>query len=297
MDKTVLNLKKFQKSIDRALDIYLRPEPGHPRLIYNAMRYSIFAGGKRLRPALMLMSARVFGMKRNRAMPFACAAEMIHTYSLIHDDLPAMDDDDTRRGRPSCHKKFGEAAAILAGDGLLTKAFEIMLLSAVKESIKTRYAVKAAYMLSRAAGVSGMIGGQTADMINEGKKASPAGVEYIHRHKTGALISASVLAGAVIAGAGVSDIKNMKKYSERTGFAFQITDDILDITADEKMLGKTKGKDAAAGKATYPLLYGVEGSRQKAEKLISEAKKDLGRIKKDTKILEDLADYIVCRTY
>ncbi|HDT14842.1 MAG TPA: polyprenyl synthetase family protein [Firmicutes bacterium] len=297
MKNTVLKLKSFQKSIDKSLDRYLAPEPGHPALIYRAMRYSVFAGGKRLRPALLLLSAGVFGMTRQKAMPFACALEMIHTYSLIHDDLPAMDNDDMRRGRPTCHKKFGEAAAILAGDGLLTKAFEIMMLPALKQAISPERAAAAAYMIARAAGAAGMVGGQTADMENEGGKITKGALEYIHRHKTGALISASVMSGTIIAGAGSTEKKYMKKYSENIGLAFQITDDILDITADEKKLGKTKGKDAAAGKMTYPALYGPEISRKKAEELIITAKKNLDKIKKDTKSLEDLADYITARTY
>lgn len=280
---------------DSALKVYLKGQKRHPARIYKAMQYSVFAGGKRLRPVLCLMAAKACGLSYKDALPAACALEMIHTYSLIHDDLPAMDDDDLRRGRPTCHKKFDEATAILAGDALLTKAFETVLsASANKKTHKT--ALAAAMEIAKGAGAEGMVGGQMADIENEGKKHTKKALFYIHGHKTGSLITASVVSGAVLAGAGPEKIKLFRAFGEKIGLAFQIADDILDETGDEKKMGKKLRKDSGAGKLTWPAVFGLENSRKKAYKLLFEAKEILGKID-NTAGLFALADLFVNRTH
>lgn len=296
-------VKKLRAMTDRALLKYLSPKRPCPPVLFEAMRYSIFAGGKRLRPVLALLTARALGTDIRKALPAACAVEMIHTYSLIHDDLPAMDDDDMRRGKPTSHKKFGEANAILAGDALLTMAFEI--LSQPVKGVKPSDSMRAALAVAKGAGATGMVAGQAMDIINEGKKVSRSAVEYTHACKTGALITAAVLAGAHCAGASPAQVSAFKLFSARLGLAFQIIDDILDVTSDSKTLGKKAGKDKKAGKATYPAMYGLEKSRKMAQKLTLEAKSILYRIDKSSgnkkarqyNGLLYLADYFVKRTY
>lgn len=290
-------LSVLQRMIERNLEKYIVYKEPHPKRIYDAMRYSLMAGGKRLRPAMFLMTAKICGLSYKNAMPAACSLEMIHTYSLIHDDLPAMDNDDLRRGKPTNHKKFDEATAVLAGDALLTRAFEILLAPAKKSAVKTKNAAAAAGIIAKAAGSRGMIGGQMADMIYEKKKADKKALDYIHRHKTGALITASVEAAAVLAGDKPANIRNFRKYGEKIGLAFQIIDDILDRTGDPERLGKTKGKDKKSGKTTYLSLYGMETSAKEASKLILEAKKYLSKINRNTEKLEKLAEYFISRTY
>jgi len=291
-----LLLEKLSGLINKVLDKFL-PEAGYPKILYKAMRYSLLAGGKRLRPALCLLSAKACGLTYNDAMPFAAAIEMIHTYSLIHDDLPAMDNDDFRRGMPTSHKKFSEAVAILAGDALLTKAFELMMSCANNKKIKKENIIIAACKVAKASGSEGMIGGQIVDIESEKKKVSKQTLKYLHEHKTGALITASIMAGVMLAGADKRISGLFRQFGEKIGLAFQIADDILDVAGDEKKLGKKAGKDAKAGKATYPGLYGLEESRRIAEKLVDDAIEILTKIKKKTGELSQVAKFIISRAY
>jgi geranylgeranyl diphosphate synthase type II len=261
------------------------------------MRYSLLGTGKRLRPILVLASGEALGGSVDELMPAACAIEMIHCYSLIHDDLPAMDNDDLRRGRPTCHKAFGEAIAILAGDALLTRAFEV-LASIETEGGEPDYAkqVRVIREVSAAAGtVEALIGGQVADIENEKKQVSDATLEYIHRSKTGAMIRASVVVGGIIAGASESQIEKLSDYGARIGLAFQVADDILDVTSTSEQLGKTPGKDQAALKATYPAIHGIPASEARAEQLVKEAIRIISGLEADTAILQAIARFIIER--
>ena len=290
-------LSRLKARLDKQLLKYLRSKNEFPRVIYEAVRYSAAAGGKRIRPVLMLLAGRACGLSDAGIMPAACAIEMIHTYSLIHDDLPAMDDDDMRRGRPTSHKKFGEANAILAGDALLTKAFEVFMLCAETGEIRPEAVIKAAAMLANAAGIDGMVGGQAADILFEGKSAGKKQLSLIHSRKTGALIKAAVSIPAVLSEKQAGNIRLWAAFGEKIGLAFQVADDILDVTGESAGLGKTAGKDAKAGKATYPAVYGLEASRKIAAKLALEAKEILCKINGDTAALSRVVDYIVGRTY
>ena len=292
--------EKWRKEVDRALHQLLPKESQEPRIIHKAMRYSIFAGGKRLRPILTVAAAEACGLSGRNVLPQACALEMIHTYSLIHDDLPAMDDDDLRRGRPTSHKVFGEAIAILAGDALLTHAFKL----ASKNGKIPSFAIpKAVEAIAVGAGTEGMVGGQVMDIEMEGgkwKKIHPkrrgAVLRTIHENKTAALITASLLSGALLAQARARQLKSLKEYGTALGLAFQVADDILDVTADKKLLGK-KGSDAANKKLTYASLYGLEKARRMARELSDRAKRSLKIFGKRGWVLNDLADYVVERAY
>ncbi len=289
-------IKNLIKQVDKNLKKHLERPAGHPPKIYRAMKYSVFAGGKRIRPVLFLLSARACGTAPSAVMPVACAFEFIHTYSLIHDDLPAMDDDDYRRGKLSSHKKFGEAEAILAGDALLTLAFEAALKTAGRKKTRDSDLIAAVSVMARAAGAGGMVGGQAADISNESKKITAGSLDFIHRKKTGALIAAATEAGALISGKKGKKASAFRKTGQKLGLAFQIIDDILDVTGDEKKLGKRTGKDTGAGKATYPGFYGLEYSRNKARGLINGAKSLIRENGKNTRPLLNLADYFVERT-
>jgi geranylgeranyl diphosphate synthase type II len=280
--------------IDRALDRFLPRATAKPRTIHKAMRYSLFAGGKRLRPALTLAAAEACGGEASRALPAACAVECIHTYSLIHDDLPCMDDDDLRRGRPTSHKVFGEGIAVLAGDGLLTIAFEIL-----SQAVETpRYKMAALIReLSIASGSQWLIGGQVADLEGEGKKITGAELKYIHRCKTAALLTASIRLGAMSANAGPARLKNLTDFGQALGLAFQVIDDILDVTQTTEKLGKTAGKDVAATKATYPAIFGLERSREEAHRLTHAARVALKPFGKNAATLLAFADYLLMRDY
>jgi len=281
--------------VDQALDRCLPKEEGPAGEVMRAMRYSVFAGGKRVRPILCLAACEAMGGDIERALPVACALECIHTYSLIHDDLPAMDDDDYRRGVPTCHKVFGEAMAILAGDGLLTFAFQ--LLSGVSHNAGRRKSnsLEATQVIARAVGVHGMVGGQVVDMASEGKDADAGTVRYIHTHKTAALIDASIQAGALIAGGRRNKIESLGRYGEALGLAFQVVDDILDIEGDPKKMGKATGSDIRKKKATYPSVYGLEESRTIAKKLIEEAIDSLRWFGAEAEPLRAIAHYILDR--
>jgi len=261
----------------------------------EAMRYSLFAGGKRVRPILCIASCEAVGGDSKDVLPAAIALECIHTYSLIHDDLPAMDDDELRRGRPTCHKKFGEAIAILAGDGLLTYAFELMTHPSSLQEQNPTLVSRAIQILARAAGVHGMVGGQTADILMEGKDVDGHVLNYIHEKKTGALIEASVELGGVLAGAPDSDISRLKNYGKALGLAFQIVDDILDIEGDEKVIGKPVGSDLKKSKATYPAIHGLDAAKKRALSLRDQALEALESFDEKAEPLRAIAKYVVDR--
>ncbi len=290
-------LKDRRQRVDAALDHYLPAEDTLPERLHQAVRYSVFAGGKRLRPILMLAACEAVGGDVERVLPAACAMEMIHTYSLIHDDLPAMDDDDFRRGRPTCHKVYGDAMAILAGDALLTEAF--ILLSGMVGG--TPHAAescrKAMHIVARCAGSMGMVGGQVVDMESEGKEIDLPTLEYIHTHKTGALILASVQVGALLGGVDEKAYHALTRYAEAAGLAFQVADDILDIVGDQALLGKDVGSDEARGKATYPALLGLPGARQRARELRNLALDSLAEFGTAAEPLRQIAHYIVDRSF
>jgi geranylgeranyl diphosphate synthase type II len=284
-------LNAGRQRVEAALDAALGPE--RPESLREAMRYSLLAGGKRLRPILCLASCELAGGDAELALPTAAALEMIHTMSLIHDDLPAMDNDDLRRGRPTNHKVYGEATAILAGDALLTRAFEMVALRSPGVAPERLLAVIGE--LSLAAGAPGLVGGQIVDLASEGIEVDLDTLEYIHLHKTGALLQASVLSGALIGGAPSDLLESLRIYSRAIGLAFQIIDDILDLTASSEVLGKTAGKDLTADKTTYPKLLGLEESRRRAEGLVQEACDALQPWQEQAKPLLALAGYITAR--
>ena len=280
--------------VNRALDSLVPDESLPPQTLHRAMRYSLMAGGKRLRPVLVLTAGEALGATAGDLMPAACAVEMIHTYSLIHDDLPAMDDDDLRRGRPTCHKAFGEAIAILAGDALLTQAF-IVLSSSAPAGDQNRQ-VQVIRELATAAGtVEALIGGQVADIEGENRAVDAAALEYIHRSKTGALIKASVVIGGIIAGASPDQLSVLGRYGEKIGLAFQVADDILDVTSTSEAMGKTPGKDLAAQKATYPAIHGLDASRAHASELVESAISAAGQLGPAAYRLQQIAKFIIAR--
>jgi geranylgeranyl diphosphate synthase type II len=279
-------------AVNAALDRLMPGENAQPPSIHRAMRYSVQAGGKRVRPILCLESARIFTADVASVLPVACALEFIHTYSLIHDDLPALDNDDLRRGKPTCHKKFGEAAAILAGDALLTLAFETIANAPIEPA---RRVAILSHVAASAGTVDGMVGGQVADIEAEGRAIQPAELEYIHRSKTAALIRASVVAGAIAGGAEDEDVARLKRFGETIGWAFQVVDDILDVEESSAALGKTAGKDVAQKKATYPSLYGLEKSRQFAKELETRAMAEIEPCGSRAARLRELAELIVHR--
>ncbi len=268
----------------------------YPEKIYEAMRYSLLAGGKRLRPILCLATCELVGGTLEMAMPTACALEMIHTMSLIHDDLPAMDNDDYRRGKLTNHKVYGEDIAILAGDGLLSYAFEFV--AAQTQNVPAQRVLQVIAHLGRAVGAMGLVGGQVVDLESEGKPdITEETLTFIHTHKTGALLEACVVCGGMLAGASESDLKRLSQYAQNIGLAFQIVDDILDITATQEELGKTAGKDIQAQKATYPSLWGLEESRATAQKLIDQAQAELATYGEAATPLLAIADFIVNRSH
>ena len=281
---------QVESALDRSLPVI------YPEKIYDAMRYSLLAGGKRLRPILCLATCELTGGTIDMAMPTACALEMIHTMSLIHDDLPAMDNDDYRRGKLTNHKVFGEDVAILAGDGLLAYAFEHVAIET--QNVPAARILKVVAMLGRAVGAAGLVGGQVVDLDCEGKTdVSLETLNFIHNHKTAALLEASVTSGAVLAGASEEDLQRLLRYAQNIGLAFQIVDDILDITSTQEELGKTAGKDLTAQKATYPSIWGLEESRRQAERLVNEAKVELAPFGGKAAALVAIADFITARTH
>lgn len=294
----MVNLPKYlnarQEEIDRALDRFLPKASAKPETIHRAMRYSLFAGGKRLRPILCLAAAEACAGLTTSALPLACALECIHTYSLIHDDLPSMDNDDFRRGRATCHKVFGDGIAVLAGDALLTIAFEI----AAQADGWPRYDLRAIFReISVAAGSRRLIAGQVADLEGEGKRINRAQLRYIHENKTAALLTTSVRLGAMSANAKPMQLRAINDFGRALGLAFQVIDDILDVTQTSEKLGKSAGKDAAAHKATYPSVLGLEKSRAEAGRLTRQAHTALRPLGKRAETLRALANYLLEREY
>ncbi len=279
--------------IDDALDRYLERKDGVPDKIYQGMRYSVFAGGKRLRPILAVGGCELCGGRIEDVLPVACAIELIHTYSLVHDDLPALDNDDYRRGKLTSHKVFGEALAILAGDALLNTAYEIMLETLDKGE---RY-LRAVKLIARSAGVQGMIGGQVIDLEYENKETGLAILKEMHAKKTGALINASILSGALIGGCSQEEYGHLREFGSRLGLAFQIRDDILDVIGDEDVMGKKTGSDAANKKSTYVTVMGLGKSKEMVRILAGEAKGYLKPFAGRAEFFVQLTDYLVNREY
>ena len=287
-------LKSRQRKIDRALERYLPGKNTRPPTIHKAMRYSLFAGGKRLRPILCLAAAEACDGEIDNALPLACALECIHTYSLVHDDLPSMDNDDFRRGRPTCHKVFGDGIAVLAGDALLTIAFEIVS----RAKFPSRYNLSILLReVAVAAGSRKLIAGQVADLEAEGRKIDMVGLRYIHENKTAAILTTSVRLGAMSAGANPKQLEAITKFGRALGLAFQIIDDILDVTQTTEKLGKSAGKDVAAKKATYPAVIGLEKSRLEAKRLTRRAHNALSIFNEKADALHALGDYLLEREY
>jgi len=289
---TYLDERRIQveAALDRSLPIT------YPEKIYEAMRYSLLAGGKRLRPILCLATCELAGGTLEMAMPTACALEMIHTMSLIHDDLPAMDNDDYRRGKLTNHKVYGEDIAILAGDGLLAYAFEYV--AAQTQDVPPQKVLQVIARLAKAVGASGLVGGQVVDLESEGNSdIQEETLTFIHTHKTGALLEACVVCGGILAGATDGELERLSRYAQNIGLAFQIVDDILDITATQEELGKTAGKDLVAQKATYPSLWGLEVSKAKAQNLVDAASSELEPFGERAQALVGIANFITTRTH
>lgn len=279
--------------IEATLDALLPVKTQNPGVLYDSMRYSIFAGGKRLRPALTLATVEALGGDVEAALPVASTLEMIHTYSLIHDDLPCMDDDDLRRGMPTNHKVYGEATALLAGDALLTHAFQV--LGTLRTDVPAQTMLRIVGELAKASGAVGMVAGQMADMENEGKRANAETLAFIHANKTGALLTASVRIGALFAGAQEAQLQALTTYAQCIGLAFQIQDDILDVVGETAKLGKVVGSDAAHAKSTYPVLYGLDESREMVRRLTDQAHQALQASDLAAVRLHQIADWLVSR--
>ena len=289
------NYDEYKGIAEHHLLDYLPQVDAKARTIYDSMKYSVMSGGKRLRPVLLLAACEYAGGETAEALPYACAIEYIHTYSLIHDDLPAMDNDDLRRGNPTNHKIYGEAVAILAGDGLLNTAFETLFRNLTyyfDDPKKLKRHISAALIIAKAAGVNGMIAGQLADVENECRECSIELVDFIDENKTGALLKAPILAGLILAGADEPTILHFASYAECIGKAFQVSDDILDVVGTEKELGKTIGKDSAQGKANYALVNGIEAAEKELHRLTVLAKEALEEAGGDTSFFEELADQL-----
>jgi len=288
-------LSQRRALVEEALERLIPGEENAPSLLFRAMRYSLFAGGKRLRPILCLAGAEAAGGDPASVLPAACALECIHTYSLIHDDLPAMDDDDLRRGKPTCHKVFGEATAILAGDALLTQAFTLLADPRHMPSLPPLTRVKVIAEIGKAAGPFGMVGGQVMDMAPPEGRGEVSFLDAMHRRKTGAMIRVSVVAGAMLCGGDPMTIKALSSYGERIGLAFQIADDILDVTGDPGELGKGTGGDRRLGKVTYPAVMGLEASRRRMADLVDGALTDLEGLDERAHPLRGIAKFIMER--
>ncbi|HFL3156809.1 TPA: polyprenyl synthetase family protein [Clostridioides difficile] len=289
-------LKEKASFVEKVLKEYMPKEEGYQKIVIEAMNYSLSAGGKRLRPILTLEACKIVGGNEDEAIPFAIAIEMIHTYSLIHDDLPALDNDDLRRGRPTNHKVYGEAMGILAGDALLNYAFEVMLAGSINKENPEKY-LKAINEIAKGAGIYGMIGGQVVDVESENKQIEKEKLDYIHMNKTAAMMVGCMRAGATIGGANSEQMEEITKYAKNIGLSFQIVDDILDIVGDEAKLGKKVGSDIENHKSTYPSLLGLDKSKEIAHNLIDEAKKSIEKLSDDVDFLKGLAEYIIDREY
>ncbi|MEW9123620.1 MAG: polyprenyl synthetase family protein [Thermotaleaceae bacterium] len=291
------SIKEKQNFIDAALEKYLPIGETPQSNIFEAMRYSVFAGGKRLRPILMISACDFVNGDRNSVIPFACALEMIHTYSLIHDDLPAMDNDDYRRGKLTNHKVYGEGIAVLAGDALLNYAYELMIEFIMKGSSHYKDRISAMYEIARASGVYGMIGGQVVDINSEKKQIDGSVLDFIHNNKTGALFVASIRVGAILGGANRDELENLTTYAHNIGLGFQITDDILDIICDDKKLLKKTGSDQAKQKATYPAIHGLDASIEKVNQLFEQGLGSILHYGEKATFFKDMAYYLMKREY
>jgi geranylgeranyl diphosphate synthase type II len=288
-------LEQKRERVEAAL-AHVFPKPGGPAGdVVKAMRYSLFAGGKRLRPILCMAGAEAVGGEGQDVMPVACALELIHTYSLIHDDLPAMDDDDLRRGKPTSHKVFGEAVAILAGDGLLTEAFRQMTSMKLPKEVPAEALLRVIRIVAEASGYEGMVGGQVTDIQSQGKAVERRVVEFIHAHKTSALIAASVTSGAILADGTAAEVKAIRRYGESIGLAFQVADDILDVEGDSAKMGKSAGGDARKKKVTYPSVFGLARSREVQKELVDQAIRFLKTFDHKADPLRQIASYIIER--
>ena len=290
-------LQNYQNEIEKALDSLIPERECPQREGIDAMRYSLLGGGKRIRAVLVLEFARTFGVSQVQAMPFAAAIEMIHAYSLIHDDLPCMDNDDYRRGKPSCHRQFSEAAAVLAGDGLLTHAFISALQGGIQSGVSASRAAEAASILAQSVGIDGMLGGQVIDLAIEGKQVDAALHQKMCSLKTGALIKASCLMGCALGGASDQERKISENYAEKIGLSFQIIDDILDCTGQQELLGKPVGSDAEQGKTTYVTLYGLDAAKSLSQKLTEDARRSLEQLPLPDRFLFDLTDMLLKRQF
>ena len=290
------SLKIKSDYIEELLKKYMPKEDGYQSTIMESMNYSLKSGGKRLRPILTLEACKIVGGNEEDAIPFAMAIEMIHTYSLIHDDLPSLDNDDLRRGKPTNHKVYGEAMAILAGDGLLNYAYEIMLSSSLNKDNPEKY-LRAIGEIAKGAGIYGMIGGQVVDVESENTLIPKEKLDYIHLNKTAAIMVGCMRAGAIVGNANEEQLEKVTKYAKNIGLSFQIVDDILDITGDESKLGKHVGSDIENNKSTYPSLIGLEKSKEVATQLINEARENIKTLNGDYNFLDGLANYIIDREY
>ena len=304
-----MDIKKYlqekKEIVDLALEKYFPSQPDSiegeviPASLHKAIRYSLFAGGKRIRPILSMAAFESVGGKGDTILPFSCALELIHTYSLIHDDLPALDNDNYRRGNPTCHKVFGEAIGILAGDALLTEAFRLMTNQVIQEfSLRNgRLALDMIHQVAQAAGVFGMVGGQVVDIESEGKGVDFPTLQYIHTHKTGALILVSVRVGAMLGGANKETLKALTRFGEGIGLTFQIADDILNVEGKAALLGKKTGSDLSRKKATYPSLFGLEESKRRAKELVTSAIEAIRSFGSEAEPLREIAWFILSREY
>ncbi|MCK9331806.1 MAG: polyprenyl synthetase family protein [Candidatus Cloacimonetes bacterium] len=294
MDPNVLlkkDMKEKQELVNIILDRYLPRKDEYPKEIHKALRYSTFAGGKRLRPYLTLLAYQMYKEDLEPIIPVAAAIEMIHTYTLIHDDLPDIDDDDYRRGKKSCHTVFGEGVALLAGDSLLINAFELITYASLSDALKVQFVRE----LATESGIKGVIAGQNLDIESEGKKVDKKTLNYIHNNKTAKLINIGLRFGALAAKAPAKELAIIEDYGSKIGLVFQIVDDLLDIEGSEAKLGKTTGKDEAAGKVTFPSVYGVETSREMARDLTEKAKENIAVLGERTLLLRILADFLLNR--
>ncbi len=294
-----MNLKAYLEErrglVNRALEGYLPRVRGPAFRVVEAMHYSLMAGGKRLRPILCMAAAEAVDGDHREALPVACALEMIHTYSLIHDDLPAMDDDDLRRGRPTCHKQYDEATAILAGDGLLTEAFRVIAAAAGQFPGRERMLLEIMELVAAGAGYQGMVGGQMLDLLAEGRTVTLKELEMVHRLKTGALLAVAVRSGGLVGGGSRADVTHLTSYGEKFGLAFQVTDDLLDVEGEAAEMGKAPGMDEKRRKATYPALLGRDQARQWARRLVDEAVNDLETLGDRAEPLREIARYLLVR--
>lgn len=281
------------KKVNKSLEYYLSSMEGEPKILFDAMRYSVFSGGKRFRPILVILVAKSFKVSHDKVMPIACAIEFIHTFSLIHDDLPAIDNDKLRRGKPTCHIKFGEDIAILAGDALFSESLNLVLKQ--KKYSSDEVVLKLAEELSKATGTSGMIAGQVMDVISNSENVGKETLNFIHNNKTGKLIRASVRCGAIVSNADNYQLKKFTEFGEHLGLAFQITDDILDEVGEEKNTGKRKGNDKALKKITYPSYYGLKKSKEIAKKEIELAKNSITDLNLPIQDLINIADFVLER--